>query len=191
MILNRGGLPRDAKRWLVNLKRPACSEFLWSLSWAPIIVSKPYVSRLNWLTWKATFNERKFYLNFHKLAAWLMKISWKFAFKNAVWKLACEKGERTLPKHFHARFPPIYQPVEFCQLRLMDFLHFYRRLCSLQSYGSCLASVFLLYIFFTTFIAYISHETPTLYSSTWSLCACDESWHEVLLPNFKITLMKN
>ena len=37
-----GELPRDAKRWLVNLKRPAWSEFLWSLSRAPIILRKPY-----------------------------------------------------------------------------------------------------------------------------------------------------
>ena len=35
--------PREAKRWLVDLKRPALLEFLWSLSLAPIILRKLYL----------------------------------------------------------------------------------------------------------------------------------------------------
>ena len=34
---------KSAKRWLVDLKRPAFLEFLWSLSFAPIILRKLYL----------------------------------------------------------------------------------------------------------------------------------------------------
>ena len=43
-LASRGSPPRFkiSTRWLVNLKRPACFEFFWSLSLAPIILRKLY-----------------------------------------------------------------------------------------------------------------------------------------------------
>ena len=39
----RSNPPEEAKRWLVDLKRPAFLEFLWSLSFAPITLRKLYL----------------------------------------------------------------------------------------------------------------------------------------------------
>ena len=39
----RSNPPEETKRWLVDLKRPAFLEFLWSLSFASIILRKLYL----------------------------------------------------------------------------------------------------------------------------------------------------